>query len=58
LYNGANVGSTSPHLDEVRSFTFTLDQPQAVSIGFLGNLAGNGNPGNYFVVDYIKLIQN
>ncbi|MGF7230441.1 DUF4998 domain-containing protein [Arachidicoccus sp.] len=58
LYNGAPVGKTSPNLDEVRSFSFTLASPQIVSIGFLGNLVGNGNPGNYFVIEYIKLIQN
>jgi hypothetical protein len=58
LYNGANVGATSPNLQEDKSFSFTLTSAQVVSIGFLGNLIGNGNPGNYFVVGYIKLIQN
>lgn len=58
LFNGANVGATSPNTEEVKSFSFTLDSPQVVSIGFLGNLAGNGNPGNYFVVGYIQLVQN
>lgn len=58
LYNGANVGGTSPNLEEVRSFSFTLTSPQTVSIGFLGNLVGNGNPGNYFVLNYVQLIQN
>lgn len=58
LYNGAAVGTTSPNLEEVRSFSFTLSSPQVVSIGFLGNLVGNGDPGNYFVVGYIQLIQN
>lgn len=58
LYNGANVGATSPNLEEIKSFSFTLDSPQIVSIGFLGNLVGNGNPGNYFVVGYIRLIKN
>ena len=58
LYNGAAVGATSPNLEETKSFSFTIDSPQKVTIGFLGNLAGDGNPGNYFVVGYIKLIQN
>lgn len=58
LFNGANVGGTSPNLEETKSFSFTLERPEVVSIGFLGNLVGNGNPGNYFVVGYIKLIQN
>ena len=58
LYNGAAVGTTTPNLTETRSFSFSLTSPQVVSIGFLGNLVGNGNPGNYFVVGYIQLIQN
>jgi len=58
LYNGATVGATSPNLEEIKSFSFTLDSPQVVSIGFLGNLVGNGDPGNYFVVGYIQLIQD
>ncbi|HEY9342179.1 MAG TPA: hypothetical protein VIQ23_11390 [Hanamia sp.] len=31
---------------------------QVVSIGFLGNIVANGNPGSYFMVQYIKLIKN
>lgn len=58
LFNGANVGATSPNTEEVKSFSFTLDSPQVVSIGFLGNIVGNGNPGSYFVVGYVQLIQN
>lgn len=58
LYNGAPVGTTSPNLEETKSFSFTIDSPQVITVGFLGNLAGNGNPGNYFVVEYIKLIKN
>ncbi|HEY9195739.1 MAG TPA: DUF4998 domain-containing protein [Mucilaginibacter sp.] len=58
MYNGANVGSTGPNSREVRSFTFTITTPQVVSIGFLGNLVGNGNPGNYFQVRNIKLYKN
>lgn len=58
IYNGAKVGATSPNADETKSFSFTLAAPQVVSIGFLGNLTGSGNPGNYFIVRYIKLIQN
>lgn len=58
LFNGANVGATSPNTEEVKSVSFTLDSPQVVSIGFLGNIVGNGNPGSYFVVGYVQLIQN
>jgi hypothetical protein len=58
LYNGANVGTTSPNVTETKSFNFTLDVPQVVSIGYLGNLVGNGNPGQYVQVQYIQLIQN
>jgi hypothetical protein len=58
MYNGANVGGTSPNSRETRSFTFTLASPQVVSIGFLGNVVGNGNPGNYFQVFNIKLYKN
>lgn len=58
MYNGANVGATSPNLREVKTFTFTLSSPQVVSIGFLGNIVGNGNPGSYFTVFNIKLYKN
>ncbi|WP_121812045.1 DUF4998 domain-containing protein [Mucilaginibacter kameinonensis] len=58
LFNGANVGSTSPNSREVKTFTFTLASPQVVSIGFLGNIVGNGNPGSYFTVFNIKLFKN
>lgn len=58
MYNGATVGKTNPTSREVRSFTFTLTTPQVVSIGFLGNVVGNGNPGNYFQVFSIKLYKN
>ena len=58
LYNGANPGSTGPSLEEIKSFSFSLDSPTKITLGFLGNLLGNGDPGNYFVVGYIKLIQN
>ncbi|WP_439694933.1 DUF4998 domain-containing protein [Mucilaginibacter sp. AW1-7] len=58
MYNSANVGATSPSSRETRSFTFTLTSPQVVSIGFLGNIVGNGNPGNYFQVFSIKLYKN
>ncbi|HEU4903650.1 MAG TPA: DUF4998 domain-containing protein [Flavisolibacter sp.] len=54
MYNGANIGSTQPSANETKTFSFTLDTPQVVSIGFLGNLSVN----NYFIVRYIKLIQN
>jgi hypothetical protein len=58
LYNGANVGSTTPNLSETKSFSFTLGSSQVVSIGFLGNLVGNGNPGCYVNISSIQLIQN
>jgi len=58
LFNGANVGTTSPNVTETKSFNFTLSSPQVVSIGYLGNLVGNGNPGQYVQVQYIQLIQN
>ena len=58
LYNGANVGSTSPNVSETKSFNISISSPQAVSIGFLGNLAGNGNPGCYVSISSIKLIQD
>jgi hypothetical protein len=55
LYNGANVGETTPNKTETQKYSFTLDHKQYVSIGFLGNIVGDGNPGSYFVVGYIKL---
>jgi hypothetical protein len=58
MFNGANVGGTSPNSREVKTFTFTLSSPQVVSIGFLGNIIGNGNPGSYFTVFNIKLYKN
>jgi hypothetical protein len=58
MFNGANVGGTSPNSREVKTFTFTLSSPQVVSIGFLGNIVGNGNPGSYFTVFNIKLYKN
>lgn len=58
MFNGANVGATSPNVTETKSFDFTINSPQTVSIGFLGNIIGNGNPGSYFEVRSIKLIQN
>jgi hypothetical protein len=58
LFNGANVGATAPSADETKSFTFTLDTPQVVSIGFLGNLLNSSDPGNYVLVRYIKLVRN
>jgi len=58
LYNGATVGATSPNVTDSRSFTFTLTTAQVVSIGFLGNVVGNGNPGSYFQVFRIKLYSN
>lgn len=58
MFNGANVGATSPNVTETKSFDFTVSSPQTVSIGFLGNIIGNGNPGSYFEVRSIKLIQD
>lgn len=58
LFNSAAVGATSPNINDTRSFTFTLTTPQVVSIGFLGNIVGNGNPGSYFQVKNIRLFKN
>lgn len=55
LYNGAAVGHTTPNMTDTRSFSFTLTSAQVVSIGFLGNIVGNGNPGSYFQVKQIRL---
>lgn len=54
LFNGANIGATSPNATEDKSVSFTITTPQYVSIGFLGNLTAN----NYYRLDYINLIQN
>ena len=58
MYNGANVGATSPNVTETKTFNFTLTSPQSVSIGFLGNMVGSGDPGSYFEVRTMQLIQN
>lgn len=58
MFNGANVGTTSPNAKEIKTFEFTLTAPQVVSIGFLGNIVGKGDPGSYFQVLNIKLFQN
>lgn len=58
LFNGAVIGKTSPNVKETKTFEFVLTSPQVVSIGFLGNVVGNGNPGNYFQVLKIKLFRN
>jgi hypothetical protein len=58
MFNGANVGATSPNVKETKTFEFTIATPQVVSIGFLGNVVGNGNPGSYFQVLNIKLFRN
>jgi hypothetical protein len=58
LYNGATIGATSPNVSETKTFNFTLTESQSVSIGFLGNLVGNGNPGQYIQISSIQLIQN
>jgi hypothetical protein len=58
FYNGANIGETGPSRTEERTFTFTLDTPQVVSIGVLGNMVGEGNPGSYFRLNKIRLFSN
>ncbi|SDD36703.1 protein of unknown function [Mucilaginibacter pineti] len=58
VYNGAIVGTTGPNATESKSFTFTLTSPQVVSIGILGNIVGNGNPGSYFRISKIRLFKN
>ena len=58
LFNGATVGKTAPNITETKSFTFTLTASQVVSIGFLGNMVGSGDPGSYFIVKWIKLVKN
>ena len=57
LYNGVPAGATAPSMEETRSIDFILTEPKLVSIGFLGNIAGNGNPGSYFVVRNITLVK-
>ncbi len=54
-YNGANIGATSPSATDTRSFSFTLTAPTVVSIGFLANIVGNGNPGSYIQIKRIQL---
>ncbi|MFY7839326.1 MAG: DUF4998 domain-containing protein [Lacibacter sp.] len=54
-YNGANIGATSPSATDTRSFTFTLSSPSVVSIGFLANIVGSGNPGSYIQIKRIQL---
>lgn len=58
LFNGAVVGGTRPSANDTKSFTFTILTPQIVSIGFLGNMVANGNPGSYFLVKNIRLFKN
>ncbi|HEX8462554.1 MAG TPA: DUF4998 domain-containing protein [Segetibacter sp.] len=58
LFNGAVVGTTAPNITDTRSFTFVLTTPQIVSIGFLANIVGNGNPGSYLQVKRIRLFSN
>jgi hypothetical protein len=58
LYNGAVTGTTAPSATDTRSFSFTLTSPQVVSIGFLANIVGSGNPGSYFQVKRIQLFSN
>jgi len=58
MFNGANIGATSPNVTETRSFNFTLSTAQVVSLGVLGNIVGSGNPGSYFEIRNIYLVQN
>lgn len=57
-YNGATIGATGPSARDTRSFEFTLATPQVVSIGFLANIVGNGNPGSYIQIKRIQLFSN
>ncbi|MEO6230320.1 MAG: DUF4998 domain-containing protein [Ferruginibacter sp.] len=58
LFNGASVGGTSPNTNDTRSFTFIIATAQVVSIGFLANIVGSGNPGSYFQVKKVRLFSN
>ncbi|MBD1365394.1 DUF5013 domain-containing protein [Mucilaginibacter sp. ZT4R22] len=58
MYNGAAIGKTSPSAKETKTFEFVLTSPQVVSIGFLGNVVGSGNPGSYFQVTKLRLFRN
>jgi hypothetical protein len=58
LYNGAEIGNTAPSKSDVRSFDFTLETAQVVSLGILGNLAGRETKGNYFIIRWIKVVKN
>lgn len=55
VYNGASIGGTSPSARDTRSFSFTITTTQVVSIGFLANIVGNGNPGSYIQIKRIQL---
>lgn len=57
-YNGASIGKTGPSASDTRSFSFTLATPQVVSIGFLANIVGNGNPGSYIQIKKLQLFSN
>lgn len=57
-YNGTNIGSTSPSATDTRSFSFTLTAPSVVSIGFLANIVGSGNPGSYIQIKRIQLFSS
>ena len=57
-YNGATIGGTSPSANDTRSFSFALTTPQVVSIGFLANIVGNGNPGSYIQIKKVQLFSN
>jgi len=57
LYNKANIGETAPTFEGNQNFSFTLTQAQFVSIGFLGNIVGDKDPGSYLAVQNISLIK-
>ena len=57
-YNGVPIGKTTPSATDTRSFSFTLTTPQVVSIGFLANIVGNGNPGSYIQIKKMQLFSN
>lgn len=58
LYNGAGVGKTSPNITDTRSVTFQITTSQVVSIGFLANIVGSGNPGSYLRLTNLRLYKN
>lgn len=59
LAHNAVIGTTAPSVNEVKEFSFELETPQKVSLGFLVNMKWNGaDPGSYGIVKWIKLVKN